>query len=367
VGVHFKEGRRLQNILRFNRVPHRSAAHSLSIVSRLRCDHFSASRIEIESGLSIGEKNGQRLSFTLGVFLELQFGPVLMLRCAFLTLEDPSGFVIDDELAYPALVALGWMVEAIPWSRPQADWKTYDAVVIRSTWDYINHLDAFLNVLSEIERSGALLFNPLDLVRWNIRKTYLRDLASRGVDVVPTTWRDRLDHEALPKLFDEIGAEEMVIKPIVGANASGAYRLDSQTARRRADEISIVFADCAFMAQPFLPAVTSEGEFSLFYFGGEHSHTILKTPKPGDFRVQEEHGGFIRAVETEPALRDAGDAALRAIGEPPLYVRADFVRKNDRSGFWVMELELIEPSLYFRFDPEAANRFAHCLHQAVGR
>ncbi len=119
------------------------------------------------------------------------------------------------------------------------------------------------------------------------------------------------------------------------------------------------------MAQPFLPAVTSEGEFSLFYFGGEHSHTILKTPMAGDFRVQEEHGGFIRAVETEPALRDAADAALRAIGEMSLYARADFVRKNDGSGFWLMELELIEPSLYFRTDSEAAARFARCLHQAV--
>jgi len=80
-----------------------------------------------------------------------------MLRCAFLTLEDPSGFVIDDKLAYPAFAALGWTVEAVPWSRSQTDWKGYDAVVIRSTWDYISHLDAFLNVLSEIERSGAPL------------------------------------------------------------------------------------------------------------------------------------------------------------------------------------------------------------------
>ncbi len=182
-----------------------------------------------------------------------------MLRCAFLTLEDPSGFVIDDELAYPAFAALGWTVEAVPWSRPQVDWERYDAVVIRSTWDYINHLDAFLNVLSEIERSGAPLFNQLDLVRWNIRKTYLRDMASRGVDVVPTIWRDRLDREVLPKLFDEIGAEEIVIKPVVGANASGTYRLDSQTVRSRADEISAAFADRAFHGSTVSPGCHERG------------------------------------------------------------------------------------------------------------
>ena len=117
----------------------------------------------------------------------------------------------------------------------------------------------------------------------------------------------------------------MVIKPEIGLNARGAFRLDAQTARSRASEIAAYYADRALMAQPFLSAITTEGEFSLFYFNGKHSHTILKTPKSADFRVQEEHGGTIRAVETEDCLRAAGDAALRAIGTVPLYARADFV------------------------------------------
>src|SRR5689334_600272 len=103
-----------------------------------------------------------------------------MLRCAFLTLSDSTGFVIDDELSYPSLAALGWRAEAVSWRKPSVDWHRYDAVVIRSTWDYIADPDAFLAVLVEIERTGKPLFNSLDLVRWNIRKTYLRDLAQRG-------------------------------------------------------------------------------------------------------------------------------------------------------------------------------------------
>ena len=164
-----------------------------------------------------------------------------------------------------------------------------------------------------IERSGTPLFNGLDLVRWNIRKTYLRDLAERGVPVVPTIWRDWLQPNELLNLIEEVGTAEVVIKPIVGANASGAFRLDAQTAHSRADELCAYYADRALLAQPFLSAITTEGEFSLFYFNGKLSHTILKLPKAADFRVQEEHGGVIRAVETEDALRAAGDAALRAI------------------------------------------------------
>ena len=117
------------------------------------------------------------------------------------------------------------------------------------------------------------------------------------------------------------------------------------------------------MAQPFLSHVITEGEFSLSYFNGKLSHTILKTPKADDFRVQEEHGGVIRAVEAESELREAGEIALRALDSVPLYARADFVRANHGRGFWLMELELIEPSLYLRMDAEAPERFARALHE----
>ena len=289
-----------------------------------------------------------------------------MLRCAFLTLSDSAGFVIDDELSYPLLAALGWRVEAISWQTPSVDWRRYDAVVIRSTWDYIADPDAFLVVLAEIEHAGIPLFNSLDLVRWNIRKTYLRDLAQGGVPVVPTIWRERLVPGDLLPLFEEVGSDEIVIKPIVGLNANGVFRVNVRSARQQAfADLAAHYAKRELMVQPFLSHVIREGEFSLFYFNGGLSHAILKTPKPDDFRVQEEHGGVIRAIQAERALREAGDAALRALDFVPLYARADFVRANHGDGFWLMELELIEPSLYLRMDVDAPERFAEALHKRV--
>ena len=287
-----------------------------------------------------------------------------MFRCAFLTLEDPTGFVIDDELAYAPLAALGWRAEAIPWSQ-KTDWQAFDAVVIRSTWDYINNSDAFLAALADVEDSGTPLFNSLELVRWNLRKTYLRDLARRGVPVVPTIWRDRLLPNELQDLITEVGTAEMVIKPVVGLNAKGAFRLDAQNVGDRADEVGAYYADRALMAQPFLSAIVTEGEYSLFYFNGEYSHAISKVPKAADFRVQEEHGGVITAVAADEALRAAGNNALQALGTVPLYARADFVRANHERDYWLMELELIEPALYLRMDPAAPERFARALHKRV--
>jgi len=288
-----------------------------------------------------------------------------MHRCAFLTLDDSTGFVIDDELAYAPLAALGWNVDTISWRTPSCDWRAYDAIVIRSTWDYTDDPDTFLTRLAAIEAAGVPLFNPLHLVRWNIRKTYLRDLAERGVSVVPTIWRDRLVPDELPTLLHESGSDELVIKPVIGLNAHGVFRVRARQDGCPSDELRAHYREREFMAQPFLRHVVSEGEFSLLYFNGALSHSILKTPKANDFRVQEEHGGVIRAVEPERELCEAGDNTLRALNSIPLYARADFVRANDGRGFWLMELELIEPSLYLRMDPGGPKRFAQALDERV--
>jgi glutathione synthase/RimK-type ligase-like ATP-grasp enzyme len=287
------------------------------------------------------------------------------MRCAFLTLDDPSGYTVDDHLAVPPLARLGWSVDDVPWRRPNMDWPKYDAVIIRSTWDYARDPDAFLDVLTRIVRSGARLFNPLDLVTWNIRKTYLRDLASRGVSIVPTVWRERLGRGELHDVIDQVGADEIVVKPAVGASARGAFRVSKAASVEEIRVIETCYADRALLAQPFVRAIPTNGEFSLFYFNGRFSHAIQKTPKPADFRVQEEHGGSNVAVNATPELLALGAHVLNSLDVTPLYARVDFVRANDANGHWLMELELIEPSLYLRMDAEAPERFAKALHERV--
>lgn len=284
-----------------------------------------------------------------------------MPRCAFLTMADPAGYVIDDDLAHEPLRALGWEVENVPWSRPGVRWSGFDLVVVRSTWDYHHRPEAFLEVLEGIARAGTRIENPLPLMRWNLRKTYLRDLAARGVPIVPTSWRDGLSAADLPGLFDEFAADEIVLKPVLGANADGAFRLDRTAAARRAGELARYFGGRPCLAQPFLPSIVQTGEHSLFYFNGRLSHAVLKTPAAGDFRVQEEHGGVITAVEPGPSLEAAGGTVLAALDEVPLYARVDLAAGADSSSWLLMELELVEPSLYLRMEKGAPRRFARAV------
>jgi len=280
-----------------------------------------------------------------------------MPRCAFLTMDSLDEFEVYDDLLIKPLSQLGWSVDMVSWRDRQVDWNTFEAVIIRSPWDYQQDAQLFMQVLEEIDQSSARLENPLDLVKWNIDKTYLRELEQEGILIVPTLWGRRLEAEQLDKAFKQLDTRELVIKPTVSANADDTFRVKQEVKLQTKREMLRTFYDRAYMIQPFMKSIVTEGEFSLFYFGGEYSHTILKTPGKGDFRVQEEHGGILASVEPETKLLKRAQQTMARLQPQPLYARADYVRTED-DDFALMELELIEPSLYFNMDPESPRRFA---------
>ncbi len=280
-------------------------------------------------------------------------------RCAFLSTDRLDGFVCDDDLAIEPLRALGWSVESLPWRAPRVEWRRFDAVVIRSTWDYQHDPRAFLAALERIAASGTLLQNPLELVGWNLHKSYLGDLAAAGIPTVPTIFGRALESGRLGALFEELRSDEIVLKPTVSANAGDTLRLARGAPAPALRRALTAFAEREFMAQPFLPSVVEEGEYSAVLFDGKHSHSLLKRPRAGDFRVQEEHGGSIAPV-SRAEVAAAAEHIMHALPSVPLYARADFAR-DAAGGLLLMELELIEPALYFRIDAAAARRFARAL------
>ena len=277
-------------------------------------------------------------------------------------MAEPGDFVTDYELSYDAMADLGWRAEPVVWNDPGIDWDVFDAVYICTPWDYPQQVERFLDVLTTIDRSAAVLINPLPLVHWNLEKNYLRDIEARGGAVVPSLWCERFDAAEIPGWFAAHDAERIVVKPAVGANAADTYVLTEPVPPGLIRVLSETFARRRFFVQPFMPNVIAEGEYSLIWFGGECSHAILKTPKAGDFRSQEEHGAAIRAVTPAPAIVDAARAIFDRVEPKPAYGRADLVRdEGDR--FLLMELELIEPSLYLRTDAGSSARFAAAIDE----
>ena len=241
------------------------------------------------------------------------------------------------------------------------DWNVFDAVIIRSTWDYQQAPDRFIATLEAIETSSARLFNPLSICKWNLNKTYLRELEQSGVPIIPSEWPARLDRAGLDSLFHRLGCPKIVIKPVVGANADDTFVVQAGDPTNR--ELALqTFCSSPSVAQPFVDSICERGETSLFFFGGEYSHAVLKTPKTGDFRVQEEHGGQIQPIEPAAEIQQVAKQALASIPECLLYARIDVVTLADGSPA-IIEVELIEPSLYFEFDSESPVRFAQALER----
>jgi glutathione synthase/RimK-type ligase-like ATP-grasp enzyme len=219
-------------------------------------------------------------------------------------------------------------------------------------WRYQLAPARWFAALDAWEAADLPIANPAATLRWNTNKDYLIDLAEQGVAIVPTTLALSLDKDDLAAARDRFGGSDVVVKPTISGGAYGTYRLGSD------DLIPADVIGREMLIQPLMPAITSEGEFSLFYFGGTFSHAILKSPADGDFRVQEQFGGRELSIAPPANALALAVAAMAAAPGPLLYARVDMVR--DASGaFALMELELIEPSLFLHFASDGG--------QALGR
>ncbi|HMT09934.1 MAG TPA: hypothetical protein PKA82_18255 [Pyrinomonadaceae bacterium] len=273
-------------------------------------------------------------------------------------MDDLGGYVADDDLAIEPLNEHGIAVETLSWRQTTREWSEFDLVVIRTPWDYQREPSVFLEMLDAIEDKTRLA-NPASIARWNFDKHYLLELHLDGIEIVPTIWDAAYTADNFAKWQDAFMSETLIVKPTVSATAEHTYKLSAFDA-----SFQSIFDERSFLVQPFLESIITEGEFSLFFFNGEYSHTILKAPKTDDFRVQEEHGGIITAVRPEPTMLTTATAILGRLSETLLYARVDVVRYHGQ--FALMELELIEPALYLRMDDAAPRRFARAINEALG-
>ena len=281
---------------------------------------------------------------------------------AFLTMDSLDEFVSYDSLVADCLEARGVKVDNVSWRSPTVNWDDYEMVIIRSPWDYQQAADEFMTVLEAIDASTAVLWNPIDVVRWNVRKTYLQELHDRGITIVPTQFVQNPTESQIRGMFEILESDQIVIKPVIGANANDTFWLRPDSSASELQQIESLYSGRLALLQPFIPSVIEYGETSLVFFDGEHSHSVLKTPMAGDFRVQEEHGSRIQFIAPDPALIEFSRRVLERIPQRILYGRVDLVTLPNGEPA-VMELELIEPSLYLSYDADSAARFADAIQR----
>ncbi len=277
-------------------------------------------------------------------------GPIAVVTCR--SMPEPDH---DEDVLLDALRDAGVAVELVAWdTEPAPDWGSYRAAVIRSTWNYIDHLDRFLDWALATERMTRLL-NPASVVVWNTHKGYLRDLVEVGVPVVPTAWVARGSRVPLATIMDDNVWSDVVAKPVVGA---GSYLTERVSDPESPDAVAFwqrLVTEREAMVQPFLSSVMDYGERSLVWIDGEFTHAVRKAPRMGD-----DEESVSDAVPIAPEERDVAEQALAAVPHELLYARVDLIR-DDRGEPRVAELELVEPSLFLTRDPMALRRLVTAM------
>lgn len=240
------------------------------------------------------------------------------------------------------LISKGLDVVPSIWNDENIDWSNFDIAIIKSPWDYHNHLNEFLNWLERIDKLGIKVLNPVDIIKWNSDKHYLKDIAAKGLPVIPAEYLDK-GSSFNNHFFDLFKAEKLVVKPCVSAGAQNTITVSRNNFDERSAEIEQLLKEQDYMVQPFVEEIQN-GEWSFLFFNGKYSHCSLKTPKQGDFRVQHYHGGTISYPIPDPLHIDQAGAYLTSLPQSTLYARVDGVLIDH--SFRLMELELIEPYLF---------------------
>lgn len=286
-------------------------------------------------------------------------------RLAVATSCDYPAIQVDDAGLAAALELRGVDLVVCVWNDPAVDWSAFDAVLIRTIWDYFKQHAGFLAWLDRLDALAIPTINDSALLRWNSDKRYLLELARHGVAIIPTRLAGARE---LPDVLATMPAQQVVIKPTI---SGGAWHTLRGTVGEPAltQAVTQLPPQFDYLVQPFVAEIVSDGEWSLLYFGGEFSHAVIKRPVAGDYRVQSEYGGSVAPIPPSAATLAAAERALAvvaAIGHADQgYVRVDGVICAGE--FLIMELEMIEPFLFLAKQPQAAERFAQQLAERLDR
>ena len=283
------------------------------------------------------------------------------MKIALLTCRDwPGVYEKEQKLALEISKDLDVKVEI--WNDPSVDWASFDCLIFRTVWDYFEYPKEFAAWLDKIESLNIRTLNPLSIIQRNQHKFYLKDLQNQGIDIIPTLFIAKNTGLDL-SILKEKNWEKAVIKPAISA---GSY----MTTLFSQDEIPTIEAEYTPIAlerdlliQPFMPEIQEMGEISILFFRGQYSHAVLKKPKKDDFRIQSQFGGQYQSFTPESSIIKTAENIVKTFGGELLYARVDGILKEGK--FLLMEIELIEPDLYFDYAPEAKKNYLKALESMV--
>ncbi|MDQ7948230.1 MAG: hypothetical protein REI78_14705 [Pedobacter sp.] len=271
----------------------------------------------------------------------------------------------EDDLLISFLASKGFEVEKAIWNDPNVLWERFDVVIIKSPWDYFNHINEFYVWLDGLGQLNCRVLNPIAVLKWNADKHYLNDIAQAGLKVTPSVFTSQEAQSDLSSYFERFDTEQIIVKPAVSGGSKNTFKVT----RTNVDEINVQLMALKqeedFIIQPFLKEIEDQGEWSFVFFGGKFSHALLKKAKAGDFRVQATFGGTVHPLLPDPELLAQAQDYVDQFAKDCLYSRVDGTIVNQK--LMLMELELIEPFLFLETHEHAFENYGKALETILGQ
>jgi glutathione synthase/RimK-type ligase-like ATP-grasp enzyme len=277
-------------------------------------------------------------------------------KIAFITCERIPALTESEQKFSQFAKQFDIEIEPVVWSSGEKDLNSFDMIVIRTPWDYFLRFEEFSNWLSSLRNIKTPVWNSLDVISKNIHKFYLKDIEADGLKIIPTVFVEKKSKNDLNNVLVNRKWNKAVIKPAISGNAykTSIVSINEPGIQSKLEEL---LKDNDVLIQKFIEEIQN-GEWSLLFFDKKYSHSALKVPKSGEFRVQSEHGGEYLYKEAPAKLIEQAQKIVDSIKDELLYARVDGIYINET--LYLMELELIEPDLFLG-TPEAQKNFVNAL------
>lgn len=265
----------------------------------------------------------------------------------------------EDDQLIKYLQSKGLTIEKAIWNNPEVVWENYDLAIIKSPWDYFNLIDDFYKWLAAIKSKPVKLLNPIETVKWNADKHYLKDIEDAGLKIAKCVFLEKGTQINLNDYFIKLNVDKLIVKPAVSGGSKNTFKVTAENVKEINHQLNLLLGVEAFILQPFLKEIEEDGEWSFLFFGGKFSHALLKKAKSGDFRVQHVFGGTIHPLYPSKNLVETAQQYVDQFAKGCLYARVDGVIVDQQ--FLLMELELIEPFLFLDTNKESLANYYQAL------
>lgn len=286
------------------------------------------------------------------------------MNIAFVTYLDKGAYDSDtveseDDKLLNFLKEKGLKIEKVIWNDPEINWQDYNLAILKSPWDYFDLIADFYDWLNQLAAKKVRLLNPIEVVKWNTNKLYLKEIEVAGLKITPSTFIQKAERVNLNDFFGKFGVDKLIVKPCVSGGAKNTFKVTADNVVAVNQKLNELLQEEDFIVQPFLPEILENGEWSFIFFNGVYSHSLIKQAKPGDFRVQPAHGGSVHPQNPSQDQIIIAQQYIDLFAKNCLYARVDGTFVN--GDFLLMELELIEPFLFLNTDPQNYERYYQAL------